>query len=289
MKKINTLLQMLLAGSALLLPSVSNAQSIQISAPPAFILPMDGTGYADMADLVTTAPMIIDLQIRKVKRVPDSQSSGVQPGYQRTLVSANVLSLVSGRSGVAAQIQFLIDLPPDAKGKYPKLKKQRLFIFAKPVQDRKDMVQLIRPDALAYYSDANNALVRSIATEAVKLNAPERIIAISSAFHNASTILGEGETQIFLTTDKRQPFGLTVESRAGQRQWAVSTSEILSETEPAPQRNSLLWFRMACGLPAELPAARVGSENPQDIKAAQADYRYVRQQLGACGRTRPLK
>jgi len=247
------------------------------------------TTYADIADLVTEAPIAVDLQIRKVRKLPASQSFGVPENIARVLVEADVVTLLRGPGGVAARQRFLVDLPKDARGKIPNLKKQRFFAFASPVAGRSDMLQLIRPDALLPYNAQTNGTVRSIVEEVVKPAAPAKITGVSSAFYSPGTILGEGETQIFLTTATGDPFGISVVSRGDiQRSWTVSTSEVISDAVPAPQRGTLLWYRLACGLPRQMPADVTGPADSGNAARVVADYSFVRAQLGQCNRTRPL-
>lgn len=245
--------------------------------------------YADIADLVTEAPIVVDLQIRRIRKLPATQTAGVPANIARVLIEADVVTLLRGPGGVAAQQRFLVDLPKDARGKVPDLKKQRLFAFASPVAGRTDMLQLIRPDALVEYSAQTNAAVRNIVEETVKPGAPAKITGVSSAFHSPGTILGEGETQIFLTTATGDPFGISVVSRGDTgRSWTVSTSEVISDAVPAPRRGTLLWYRLACGLPKQMPAGVTSSDDSVNAARAMADYRFVRAELGQCSRTRPL-
>lgn len=244
--------------------------------------------YADFADLVTEAPMVVDLQIRKIRKLPKTQSMGVAENIQRVLAEADVNSLLRGPSGIAAKQKFLIDLQKNAQGKMPKLKKMRFFAFASPVNGRNDMLQLIRPDALVKYSESSNIMVRRILPEAVRIDAPQKITGVSSAFHSPGNILSEGETQIFLTTENRQPFGLSIINRNDTgREWSVSTSEVISDSVPAPKRNTLLWYRLACGLPKTLPQSTLNGANAENTAKAEADFQYIRGQLGQCDRTRP--
>lgn len=244
--------------------------------------------YADIADLVTIAPMAIDLKIRKIRKLPDTQTLGVPENLQRVLAEADVITLLRGPGGIAARQRFLVDLPKDARGKIPNIKKQRFFAFARPVAGRTDMIQLARPDALVEYGAETNRVVRDIVREAVRENAPAKITGVSSAFHSPSAIIGEGETQIFLNTDTGAPFGISVTSRGdAQRSWTVSISEVISDAMPAPRRATLLWYRLACGLPAQMPANITSSSDSANAAKAMADYRFVRQQLGQCSRTRP--
>lgn len=254
---------------------------------PALPIEAEAADYADIADLVVISPLIIDGTVRNVRKIPAEQAVGVPATLQRMLIEADVMALIRGEGGVASRVRFLLDVPKDAKGKTPKLKKQRLFLFASSVAGRPAEIQLSRPNALAVYSPANDALVRSIAKEAVQIDAPQRIASVVSAFHSGGTVLGEGETQIFLKTDKEQPLSLSILSRPGQeKSWAVSTAEVIDASATAPAKFTLLWYRLACGLPRSLPSERVEANSDEDTARAQADYKFVIDALGPCGRKR---
>jgi hypothetical protein len=267
----------------------------QVSAPPktgatpaiAYAVQAEGAAYADIADLVTIAPVIIDAQIAKTTKVPPEQSVGVPANLQRMLIEAKVIALIRGEGGVMPVVKFLLDVPKDAKGKIPKLKKARFFMMASQVVGRPGEIRLVRPAALVSYSPANDAMVRAITKEAVLIDAPQKITGIASAFYSPGTVIGDGETQIFLTTEKNQPFALSISSRAGQpKKWSVSTSEVIEESAMAPTRYTLMWYRLACGLPPSLPAEKVESAESDNAARAQADYQHVLAALGPCGRKR---
>jgi hypothetical protein len=267
----------------------------QVSAPSntgtkpaiAFAVQAEGAAYADIADLVTIAPVIIDAQIAKTTKIPPEQSVGVPANLQRMLIEAKVIALIRGQDGVLPVVKFLLDVPKDAKGKIPKLKKARFFMMASQVAGRPGELRLVRPSALVSYSPANDAMVRAITQEAVLIDAPQKITGIASAFYSPGTVIGEGETQIFLTTEKNQPFALSISSRAGQpKKWSVSTSEVIEESAMAPTRYTLMWYRLACGLPRSLPAEQVESAESDNAARAQADYQHVLEALGPCGRKR---
>jgi hypothetical protein len=261
----------------------ANAQTTLVNPP----IPAEGAAYADVADLVTIAPMIVDAKVRKVTKVPPEQAAGVPANLQRTVVDADVLALIRGTSGVAGQIRFTLDIPKDSRGKIPNLKKQRFFFLGSQVADRPGMLRLARPDAVIAYSPANDTLLRSITKEAVLLDAPQKITGITSAFYSAGTVIGEGETQIFLRTENGQPFSLSVSSRSGQpKKWSVSTSELIEENASMPKKFTLLWYRLACGLPRQLPSNLVQSGEGEGTARAQADYSYVVNAIGPCGRQR---
>ncbi|WP_295491497.1 hypothetical protein [Sphingorhabdus sp. EL138] len=255
--------------------------------PPSFVIEADTASYADIADLVVISPLIVDVTVRNVRKLSAEQTSGVPTSFERVLVEADVMALIRGEGGITPRVRFLLDVPKNAKGKIPKLQKQRIYLFGRQVTGRPSEVQLARPNALALFSTTNDALVRAITKEAVQVNAPRRITSVSSAFHSVGTVLGEGETQIFVKTDNDQPLSLTILSRPGQQKiWAVSTAEVIDASATAPQRMTLLWYRLACGLPRALPADRVEGASKADTARAQADYSFVIESLGPCGRNR---
>ena len=255
--------------------------------PASLAIEAEQASYADIADLVIISPLIVDVTVRNMQKVSPEQAVGVPATLQRVLIDADVMTLIRGDGGTTPRVRFVLDVPKDPKGKIPKLKKQRMFLFGRQVARRPGEIQLSRPNALAFYSANNDALVRAITKEAVLLDAPPRITAIGSAFHSAGTVLGEGETQIFLKTDNDQPLSLTILSRPGQqKQWAVSTAEVIDASATAPQRFTLLWYRLACGLPRALPSDRVEGTGSDNAARAQADYKFVIDALGPCGRKR---
>lgn len=255
--------------------------------PSSLAIEAEAAAYADVADLVTISPLIVDATIRNARKIAPEQAVGVPANLQRMLVEADVTALIRGQGGVAPRVRFLLDVPKDAKGKIPKLKKQRLFLFGSTVTGRPGEIRLSRPNALVQWSAANDALVRQITTEAVLVDAPQPIAAITSAFYSAGTVLGEGETQIFLKTANGRPLSLSILSRPGQeKRWAVSTAEVIDESATAPKKFTLLWYRLACDLPRSLNPELVEAADSDNAARAQADYKFVLDSLGPCGRKR---
>lgn len=285
---MKTELTMKLSAFSFLLAAATSLQA-QTPAQTMFSVPAQGGSYADIADLVVNSPLILDAQIRKVTTLPPTQTLGVPANIQRVLIDADVSSLVRGTDGFAAKARFLLDVPKNAKGKIPKLQKRRYFILGNKVPGSPGSVKLSRPDALVEWSPTNDATLRAITKEAVQIDAPEAITEVSSAFYSQGTVLGEGETQIFLRTASGQPISVSILSRPGQsKRWAVSTGDVIDESAIAPAKDTLLWYRLACSLPRTLDARLVESSEAKDITSAQADYRFVIESLGPCGRTRPL-
>jgi hypothetical protein len=247
-----------------------------------------GTSYADLADLVLAAPVIADAAIRSAAKLKGADAAGVAPGHTRFYVEADLVALIrGGADGVPPRIGYLLDVAPDASGRLPKLKKLRVLLFARPVAGTPGQIQLVAPDAQVAWTPADDQRVRAIAQALVAPDAPPVITGIGNAFHVPGALPGEGETQVFLTTANGAPVSLTVLRRPGEQpRWAVALSEIVDEAAAPPARDTLLWYRLACSLPADLPARSTASLDEGNAATAREDYRFVIAQLGPCRRTR---
>ena len=270
-----------------LVSSATNVSGQTSASSPSFAVPVTNSSYADIADLVVISPLIVDATVKKATKIPAEQAIGVPANLQRMLIVADVSALVRGNDGVAGQVRFLLDVPKDVKGKAPKLKKQRYFLLGNKAAGLPGTIRLSRPDAVVEWSFDNDAMLRAITKEAVVIDAPQPVIGITSAFHSPGTVIGEGETQIFVEAKGNQIYSLSVFSQPGApKRWAVSTGEVIDESAGAPAKNSLLWYRLACGLPQTLDAKLVESPEAESAAKAQADYRFIVASLGPCDRTR---
>jgi len=248
-----------------------------------------GWVYSDIADLATVAPVVVKGTITEVVFLKPAQSAGVPQGYRRAYIKAKANGLIRGDGGVAPVLAYLYDVPIDSRGKPLKLKKRQVILFARP-GTRPGEIQLVTPGAQVDWSPANESTARSVVSELLAAKAPPKIIGLGDAFHVAGTVQGESETQIFLKTDSGEPVSLSIVRRPGQdAQWAVALGEIVDEAADSPKPNTLLWYRLACGLPATLPSASVRTLAVPDAEAARADYRLVIERLGPCGRSRKTR
>lgn len=272
------------------LSSVAYAQQLPGDSPPAATAPASAAGYADMADLVLAAPIIADATIRSVTRIKPAESAGIAPGFTRFYVEADVAALIRGSGGIPPRIGYLLDIAPDAGGRLPKLKKARVLVFARAVPNAPTMFQLVAPDASLPWTPASDALARRIAREVVAADAPPIVTGVGNAFHVPGALPGEGETQVFLTTADNRPVSLSILRRPGETpRWAVALSEIVDEAAAPPKPGTLLWYRLACALPVELPERSTASLEGADADVAREDYRLVIGSLGPCGRTRTIR
>ncbi len=247
--------------------------------------------YADIADLAVATPMVIDVRVRRTTAIPAVRATGVAPGMARLLVEGDVQALIRGSGPLAARITWLADLPTDARGRTERLNRQRLLIFAQPVRTANGApttgaVQLVAPDAMLRWDAGTDRLTRSILAEAVARDAPPAITGVSSGFHQAGSLPGESETQLFLDTANGEPAALQIIRSPGTpARWAVSFGEIV-DAASVPAAGTLGWYRLACGLPRTLPPGGLAGASAAENQAAAADYALVLRALGPCTRTR---
>jgi len=241
--------------------------------------------YAVMADLVLAGPLIIDATIRSTSRIKPAEAPGLAPGATRFYVEADVGALIRGPGAIPPRIGYLLDAAPDPQGRTPKYKKSRVLLFARPVPGQGGQVQLVTPGAQLGWTPASDALARRITAEVLAADAPPVVIGIGNAFHVPGSLPGEGETQIFLRTADHRPVSLSILRRPGeQTRWAVALSEIIDDAAAPPKPDTLLWYRLACGLPRALPDDSIASLSETDSAQAREDYRFVLGRLGPCGR-----
>ncbi len=256
------------------------------SAEPSKAVETSPFSYADIADATSLAPIVAIATIHKVKHLKGDLVVGLPEGRARFLVTAKVVALLRGETGLPARIEYLLDTPLDAKGRPPKIVKRKVVLAGAPVPGKPASIQLVSSRAQIDWNAEVEARVRAIVTEAIAPNAPPRIIGVGNAFHVRGSLPGESETQIFLKTVGSQPVSLNVLRRPGEEpHWAAALGEMIDDAAKAPQRDTLLWYRLACFLPPALPAASVANLDTDDAAAANADYRYVIGALGACDRT----
>jgi hypothetical protein len=257
----------------------------QTPAPGATIA-ADGPTYADLATLSDSAELVIRAKIRRQTTLKPDRAPGLAPGFARLYIQADTIALIAGRSTVGGTLAYLVDVPLDAKGKVPKLKKRDFVLFARAVPARAGEVQLVAPGAQLAYTPELEARLRPILTELYAAQGvPPRVTGISDALAVQGTLTGESETQIFLATENRSPVSITILRRPGQRpQWGVSWGEIIDSAARPPAPETLRWYRLACALPAQLPSNANLAREPEERRLAAGDYAFVREALGPCTR-----
>jgi hypothetical protein len=254
--------------------------------PPA---PVAELTYADLADLAAAAPVAARVRVKSAIAVSKEAAARVPAGRRRFYVEADVVSLIHAPGPMPALVRYLADLPVDPAGRAPKIKrKSEYLLLAAPVPGRADELRLIAPDAQLAWTAEREATIRSIMTEANAADAAPRIIGIGRAFHVPGTLPGESETQLFLLAAGGRPVSLNILRRPGQEaSWAVALGEIVDESAAPPLPGTLLWYRLACGLPRTLPRQSLSEADPAAAEAIRSDYAMVLNALGPCRRSRP--
>ena len=259
----------------------TNAQPAQMVADQSTAT--SANAFVATAQRTLAAPIIIDGAINSAVRIRGAEAAGLEPGFERFYVTVDVLALIKGQAGLPPQVGYVVDVPLDRNGRTPRLKKLRILAFARPVSGRPAQLQLIGPHAQQPWSPALDAMIRKIAKEAVAPDAPPQITGVGNAFHVPGTIPGEGETQIFVNTSSGAPISLSVLTRPNTgKHWAVALGDIVDDAAKPPPRDSLLWYRLACGLPRHLPDSSLSGQNPANADAAREDYQFVLDALGPC-------
>ncbi|MDF2493300.1 MAG: hypothetical protein K0S66_234 [Sphingomonas sp.] len=266
-----------------LLAAVPISAAAQQPAAQAYGAP--AVSYTEMADLLIGSPLVLDATIASAVRIKGAEAANVPPGFMRFYIEADVTALIRGPGAIPPRVGYVLDARVGPDGRAPKYRKARVILFARPVPGDATQIQLTGPDSQQAWSPELDSLTRRISRELVAPDAPPVVTGIGNAFHVTGSLPGEGETQVFLTTQDNRPVSLSILRRPGEQpRWAVALSEIVDDAAGPPQRDTLLWYRLACGLPRALPARSTQALEPADAEIAQADYRFVLQQLGPCVR-----
>lgn len=268
----------------LALAACATAGEAQVATTPAAAQALT---YADLVGLAEPAAIVARVTVEDQATVEPERAPGLAPGHARLYIEAQTERVLKGPAALGESLRYLVDVPLDAKGKPPKLREQSLLVFANPVSGRPSELQLIEPDAQIPADDATEARLRAVIVELVAPDAPPRATGVRDVLSVAGNLAGESETQMFVETVSGNPAALTVIRRPGMApQWGVSWTEIVDQAAQAPERGTLEWYRLACSLPRTLPADAFLQADAAGRSRAEADYRFVLEQLGPCERTR---
>lgn len=241
--------------------------------------------YADLAHYVTSSSLVIKAQVIDAKTLKNGAGGQPPPGFTRMLVNAQVNTLIRGEGGLPPRISYLADVELTQKGRPAKLRKKQVLLFALPGKTP-TTVQLLSRHAQMAWLPEREAVVRAITTELLGADPAPKVTSVGDAFHVKGTVAGESESQIFLKTQGGGPVSLSIIRRPDQApHWGVSLGEVVDEAAAPPRRDTLLWYRLACGLPPRLPPESVRTLSVLDAEAVQRDYAFVLEGLGTCDRT----
>ena len=259
--------------------AMTDSAPAEAAAPPA-------QTYADLVDLALASQVVVKAVVHRQTRLKPEASPGLAPGTARLYIEADTAGVLVGPV-LGESLKFLVDVPLDAAGKVPKLKKLPMLLFGATVPGKPDELQLTAADTMFDWTESLDRRVRAVLTALNAPDAPPVITGVREAVHVPGNLVGEGKTQVFFTTSSGKPVSISVLRRPGEpARWGVSFTEIVDQAAQPPQRESLAWYRLACGLPRAIPDKAAISATEADKAQARADYRLVLDQLGPCARNR---
>jgi hypothetical protein len=253
----------------------------------AYPIAMAPPTYADLVDLSEAATVVARLTVKDQATVPPERAPGLAPGHARLYLETETERVLKGPDALGESVSYLVDVPLDAKGKPPKLKKQTVLVFARTVPDHPGELQLVEPDAQLPGDTTTESRVRAVIAELVAPDAPPRITGVRDVISVAGNLAGESETQMFVETESGMPVSLTVIRRPSMAPtWGVSWSEIVDQAARPPEGGTLAWYRLACFLPRRLSNDAFLQADSAGRERARADYQFILDSLGPCERTR---
>jgi hypothetical protein len=236
-------------------------------------------GFADTAELALAAPVIVRATITRTNRLGDKAAPDVAAGRARLLVTASISNVLVAPGPLGGTIQYLWDAPLDSRGRPPSTKGLDILAFLDAPKES-GSTRLISRRAQQPWDSTLADTVRAVVAEQRSGNVPI-IRGVSNGFRADGTVPGESESQFFLATADGKPATLVVQNRPGEvRRVLVARGEIIDESAERVRPGTLLWYRLACFLPARLPAAAGGGD-----PALAKDWRDALASLGACGKT----
>lgn len=254
-------------------------------AQPAAVTNALAPTYADLATLADGAPLAVRVKVKDQAQVAPERAPGLAAGQARLYVEAQTVALLAGSTTLPESLRYLVDLPLDAKGRAPKLKRQEFVLFARPVPGRPGELQLVGAHAQLPYTPELEARLRPVLSAFAARDTPPRVTGVRDVLSSIGNLAGESETQVFLATATNDPAALTVVRRPGMApRWGVSWTELVDQSARPAQKDTIAWYRLACALPRALPAGSNLASDPADRARAAQDYAFVIEQLGPCTR-----
>ena len=162
--------------------------------------PADAWRYADVADLFVAAPIVLHAKIVSATPLKGPPNPG---GIVRFYVEGDVVALIRGTRAVPPRLIWLVDMRPDSRGKFPKLKNAAVLIAALPVAGRPGEIQLAARDAQIMWSPALETRVRNVIASVAAPDAPPAVTGVASAFHTVARSLAKGRPRFFCRPQPR--------------------------------------------------------------------------------------
>jgi hypothetical protein len=245
------------------------------------------TPYPVAARLYLSSPVVARGLVKSQTKLSKKENAGLPAlpvGQGRAMLEAELQTVLKAPDALPGQLKFLWQGPLDAKGKVPAFKKQTLLLFLTPVTTNGATgygltdVNSVRP-----WLPAEDAQLRTIATAAQ--DPAQRGLAIEGVRTTFVTVPEDSNSapyvHILFATTNNAPLAAILEKQSGK--WLLRTTLTdLDQDAVAIQRQSLLWYHMACGLAAEPPSNVTKQPTAAESALAREAWSGMLEQLGPC-------
>lgn len=277
------------AAASTLFAACSTALPAQVrgndTAPVYELRPGEDPTYADLVTFALQADLVAIVTIDDQIAFPPERAVDVPPNRARLYIESLTRNLLAANGGIGESLVFVTDIDREPDGDVPDIEERDYVIFADQVPGRPGEVQLVSTRAFFPSGPIIEDRVRRVLRQLAAADAPPAITGVRDVISVEGNLAGESETQMFVETATGAPISLSVIRRPGMApQWGVSLGEIVDSAARPPERESLVWFRLACSLPRSLPENAFLQSDRESRARAQADYAYVLDQLGPCTR-----
>jgi hypothetical protein len=254
------------------------------------VLAQQQPSYVTVAKAYLGATTVARVTVRGQDKPPKSLRLS-DPAIARLAINVDTLAVFKAPSVVPARFSYLWTGATIASGKTPNFKKQNLFVFFStlitPVGDKAAnalTLQVGTQDMQLVATPETEALVRLIGQQSTNLSTPSLQL---TGEVQASTTEADGLfvrfSQFLFPTRSGDVLALTVRTPAsGKADSVVSESDVMG-SGVAVQRNTLMWYHLVCGMPANVPAqALEQSQDAQEQANLVTDYTVLKSLLGPC-------
>lgn len=256
--------------AALLLASCSKEPPTPFVLPPSPGLPVH---YADLVELTQQAPVILRGQIIESARLKGEDAADNPPPGVRRLVTLRASAVLKATDITPQDVKYLVDwVPADGGTEAPPLRGAQVLVFLRPSPTRDDFYSLVQRNGQIGATSQAEAEIRAVLGDG---QAPYlrslSITGVAGAFDWGDRV------QFLLDSSDRQR--LSLDARPDGALTLVFDEATGEQASVAPR--TLLWYKLACTLPAKLPPAIVRDYATKTFKPAQA-YGALLNTLGPC-------
>jgi hypothetical protein len=239
------------------------------------------------ARLYLASPVVARALVKGQSKLGKKDSAALPPlpaGQGRAMLDVELQGVLKAPDALPARLKFLWQGPLDAKGKVPGFKKQSLLLFLSTATaggvtgyGLTDIAS-VRP-----WSPAEEAQLRSIAVAAQ--DPGQRGLAIKGVRTTFVTVPEDANSDpyvhILFATQNGAPLAAILEKQRGQWQLRTTITD-LDQDAQLIQRQSLLWYHMACGLTVEPPSVVTAQPTDAERALAREAWTGMLEQLGPC-------